>query len=397
MDKMDKMDTMDKMDDMDNMHEMHRMDLMLQMDKMAKKNQPTEPPKPWTKAMSLQADSRFMNLPVDILRVIDDYLPSTSAAPLRVTCQAALGVFWPKWPLRPHERVELRRRLEKDLGASHYFCSNCYHLHRYSQDRPVRLGWPGASPPCRSCSRPVKQLAAWYFSFHHFQLVMNEHRYGPGLGLPAASVLKAGQLGSWHIQPTVAVLDGQCFVSVRYDLRLDGTRQANWAAIYESGPGLRFCKHIETCRDIWKRQDGKGETGLARAPGAPGLGEKTRLDRQGSCRDCLTDYTFEMAQRPSPRAAGEGETVEIKIVTYLQLGACRDPEDWMWRAFASRERVINRDSPSMFGPCPNAFRLFPPGGVKARWDTGHAVEEITTGLKAITTGPEVDARADAGV
>lgn len=345
-------------------------------------DEPPRPRKPWKKAQCPQAGSLFLNLPLDIQKVIADHLYPARAAALSLTCQAALAVFKPKSPLRACERTALRLRLERDLSRNHYFCWNCQQLHHYAKHWQARLGWPEDMmwSPCANRLVGIHMVGAWCVGFHHFQLVMNEHYYGPGRGLPAESILEAGRMKDWYVQPTIAIFEGQCFLSVQYDLRLSGIREANEAALFQDTPTLLFCKHLVTSPDVW---------GDAHAMWRRGLHEfrelrdrflfqqvwreegEIQIGKQESCRACLTDYMFEMAQLPQLLDPGK-KILEIKVVTYHQLGVCRKPDDWMWEAFTSSEPTINRERWWGWGK----VSLCPPGEVKARWDTGHAVGRV---------------------
>ncbi|KAK8054354.1 hypothetical protein PG996_013655 [Apiospora saccharicola] len=347
---------------------------------MDESDQPPKPPKSWETAPSPQAKSLLMTLPLDLLKVIADHLSPVCAAALSVTCQAALAVFELKSPLYDSQRTALRRQLERDLGTTHYFCWKCRQLHRHAKDWRVHWNHYKSSewPRCRRDPDDLRELGAWCFGFHHFQLVMNEHYYGPGKGLPVASFMEPGHQGVWQIRPTIAVIKDQCFLSVRYVLSLTGTRKVNEAAVSRC-PNLRFCNHIDMDWDVWDTHHTTG----ARERGLPerrrsvrdwfvselGREEQAKPAPQGYCRACLTDYKLEWKRHPHPHRSGKIEMVEIEFVTYHQLGACRDPEDWMWKAFISRRPFLDRDTSYGFGE----FCHCPPGEVKKSWDTAHEV------------------------
>lgn len=345
-------------------------------------NQPPEPQKPWKTAQSPQSRSLFMNLPLDVLKAIADYLPPACAAALSLTCQAALAVFKPQSPLCDCQLTVFRRQLERDLSESRFFCWDCKQLHRYSKgwrvrsDRPEGLRWV----PCQRRSS-FERRGPWFFRFQHFQLVMNEHYYGPGRGLPAASLLEPARFGPWDSQPTLAVLDGQCFLSVQYDVFLGGTRAANTAALGGYSPALLFCQHLETAPQVWDVTRG----GLRRSLPGP----RRLRDRQGHCGACLTDYTFEAMQWPDPDGRGR-EILAMRVVTYHQLGACRDPRDWIWQAFTSWSPTPSRNLRlARFGTAPSC----PPGQVKARWDAGRAAEAAAARRQAaaqVGSGAQTD-------
>ncbi|KAK7976851.1 DNA repair helicase RAD25 [Apiospora arundinis] len=196
---------------------------------------------------------------------------------------------------------------------------------------------------------------------------MNEHLYGPGRGIALSpGFIEATTIGDWSLKPSVAILDGQLFLSVRQEF---------WGP----QPAVHGLPGLQMLREWW-------QSGGARMP--------SRTHMEGHCDLCLTDYTVRMRrnqdpvpQQPTirdleydaeahslnPRGRRNGllpnkTDVDVEIVTYHQLGAFRTPQDWMWRAFTERTTEFQEEHMSFL------YAGHAPGSVKKRWERGVAAK-----------------------
>ena len=272
----------------------------------------------------------------------------------------------------------IRHAFEKDVSDRCFYCFNCGKYHRYSKSWWFETNLSSAAlPPCED-RVGLYRIGIWDFGFHHFQLVMNEHFYGAGRGLRQPRFRpKCAAAGSiWQFQPRLAILDDQCFLSVRYEVLLSGTPEENQQQLDGCWQWIRFCCHYE----MRPRRRFAGRAYPRRLPelqvlwDAWGRGDsdpRKYSTTQGYCPICLTDYTFEMDRHPHRLAPGH-EVYSIEVVTYQQVGACRTPDDWMWQALTTawlekypgiitRQRYIDSEHK--------------PGAVKRRWELGHALKE----------------------
>ncbi|KAK8112064.1 uncharacterized protein PG998_008521 [Apiospora kogelbergensis] len=201
---------------------------------------------------------------------------------------------------------------------------------------------------------------------------MNKHFYGEGRGLdrPAFHPLQTED-GTIQFQPTIAVLEDQCFLSVRYTVD-------RWEAP-EYLPDILFCSHYGTNAYAPSRDFPQGLPELTAFRNAWHHGnEHSRYESQGHCSVCLTDYTFKMSLRPRvsrhPRMSSLAVLAEyrIEVVTYHQLGACRTPDDWMWKAFSTTQWGSLPDQVTRQQYIDSEHR---PGAIKHRWDLGLARKE----------------------
>lgn len=302
-----------------------------------------------------------------------DHLPVETRAALCLTCKAALDVFEPR-DLPETDLRHIRRLFEKHLSERYYYCWDCGHLHRYHRgwDWQIKSNQMAFLRPCQF---PNVEIGAWKFGFYRFQLVMNAHVYGPGRGLPT-SIMESGTIGKWLAEATMAIREDQLFLSVRYTRTFMGSLGYVYFETQLDRHRLQFCQHLSNRPSPFDpygaqrlpelqltRKTKQGSRQLLRAP----------WSANGSCRTCLTDYTFALnCARPRSRIGSSQQAqYKIEIVTYHQLGACRDPSDWMWQCFAgnppgqaTRQPYLNTDHH--------------PGAVKNRWDAGVKSDEIVT-------------------
>ncbi|KAK8052751.1 hypothetical protein PG996_012052 [Apiospora saccharicola] len=201
---------------------------------------------------------------------------------------------------------------------------------------------------------------------------MNTHLYGPGRGLPT-SIIEPGRDGAWRAQATMAVLDGQLFLSVRYTRTIMGSVGYVCFKADLDRQRLRFCQHLQSHPPSpWSSflVQRLPELELAQEDHQPHE-VKAPWCSTGSCRICLTDYKFALtcARPPVRNITGpsglsqiaQPAVYNIEIETYHQLGACRDAFDWMWRCFAD-------ESPSNTTRLSYILTDHPPGAVKDRWE-----------------------------
>ncbi|KAK7932323.1 hypothetical protein PG985_003035 [Apiospora marii] len=324
-------------------------------------SQPQKPREPW-KRVDQQGNSSFMHLPLDVLKSIRDHLPPESRATLSLTCKVALGVFEPQ-DLPKHVLRSIRRQFEKHLGGRYYYCWGCTYVHCYDQ--------PPAVP--RPCQDADVEFGAWKFGFYHFQLVMNAHLYGPGRGLPT-SIMEAGTVGSWQAEASMAILDGQLFLSARYTRTLTGSIDYVYFQTHQDRKRVRFCQHLQSTPPSMLMSppfvQRLPELELVQKPES--RRPKTPWNATGCCSICLTDYTFaltcvrphgrEITQHSGLSRITQPALYSMEIVTYHQLGACRTPFNWMWRCFAKASPSLYDTRLSRCNPG------HPPGAVKRRWD-----------------------------
>ncbi|KAK6855011.1 hypothetical protein PG995_008543 [Apiospora arundinis] len=173
---------------------------------------------------------------------------------LALTCKSAMDLYYPKTPLVWDEITHVRRLIELSVSDRLYYCWDCTYLHHLDQLDPKEWrasarentdirSHPFAAPilttpiipknsddptnnpyvPYCEYTPPTTFFGIWRLGFCHFQLIMNEHLYGPGRGIaPSPGFIEATTIGDWSLKPSVAILDGQLFLSVRYAITVRG-------------------------------------------------------------------------------------------------------------------------------------------------------------------------------
>lgn len=113
--------------------------------------------------------------------------------------------------------------LEKDLEQTHHYYHNCQRPHRYlslwaSGRRPPRI----LQPICLPRTRGFGDI---HIAFHHVQLFMNSHIYGPGKGFSLNyfefTVLLL-RPGGWVTESLVNIRDGQLIIRMVHKITLSG-------------------------------------------------------------------------------------------------------------------------------------------------------------------------------
>ncbi|KAI1077075.1 hypothetical protein F5B20DRAFT_593116 [Whalleya microplaca] len=264
----------------------------------------------------------LLDLPPCVLLEISHHLPPENAAALALTCRASYALLHPQLKTDLHSTsllalLALLALLERDLG-----------------DRQSAQQTQAPAPPSPSIPL-IADYGAPYVTFHHARLVLNRRLWGGKAGLPLSQLEDTGwrdQRGEgWRVQSEAAVLEGEgnellLLLRAEHTLRLDsqgddreparrGAARARAPGYYDEEPGTERVPQLE------KGEDG----GVAPCRLAP-----------GHCAVCLTDYTATVEQRVGQWGKRTYPCWFVTIVSYHQLGDCRDPRDWKWQCFASR-------------------------------------------------------------
>ena len=352
---------------------------------------------------SSQAQSLLLQLPVELLLEISDWLPSASAVALALTCTSLFGPIFPRNRLQGVQLEDLLRLLERDLSKQLFFCQPCQTLHHFS---PY---WrPGYQDKFNApCKPKVTMRDTFYVHFHLARLAINKHLLGGGLSLEqlAGSFNVSACRGSWKINFTARVIQDELFLSVSHTLSLTGMGADNRRALQRRDHGI--CHHLTTHPprtrlnvSTWSssgmiyRQRVQGGHFYAKPQRImiPELGPEDSQslreyqDVQGSCYTCLTDYSITTRRRgfndvdeptkvggfvfnPYMHTEPTKESWDIVIIAYHQLGPCRSQFDWKWLTYATQLPTFTQDDldvqllekRSENGP----YAL---GSVRARWD-----------------------------
>ncbi|KAI1420990.1 hypothetical protein F5Y12DRAFT_770316 [Xylaria sp. FL1777] len=320
-----------------------------------------------------QARSLLLNLPLEILFLILDFLPPESSVAVSLTCKVAFYAFCSimKSRLDTPNLQNLLLLLEESVSRHRFFCHNCTQLHRFSPYwAPGRRKKSSLEPPCKPKTTDFGDI---YIGFHHVRLVMNTHLLGPGHGISLRQLQTEilPYWKGWEISSVARILQDQLFLRVSHRLRLHQRRRFNRVAL-RSGYRHRICHHIIThpCRRNPRDLEAVIPTQI------PELRPIADIDLYnddavadcnsvpGSCSICMTDFTTTIKQQTDARDPAR-ELLDVTIVSYHLLGHCRSPSDWKWQTFSTR---YSRYPPDLMTRAQHQGSCYEPGAVRRRWD-----------------------------
>lgn len=202
-----------------------------------------------------ECEPRLLQLPAELVLAIADFLAPEDAAVLSLTCKCLFHTLSspPLRSLAAAPREHLLLRLERDLGASHFYCSYCSKLHCF-------LSLPG----CREIRMPVSDRCTgmkfqpigllYWLTYYHGRLVMNRHFYGAPSGLPleSLSAVVVGHLANYHwhcgvpwwtAEFTGAIIQDELLIHAKHVLE-STTLDALWSHVEEQYHFI--CRHLQT-------------------------------------------------------------------------------------------------------------------------------------------------------
>ncbi|KJZ77985.1 hypothetical protein HIM_02622 [Hirsutella minnesotensis 3608] len=314
--------------------------------------------------------SSILRLPADILYLIGDHLDTPEALSLSLTCKAIFAARPTMCRRRDKMSPENRRRfllmLEKDprIGRGVFYCQSCNFLHPFQRSWGPRSEDEARSAPARPHHCGVRDRFSpagnpYGLSYTHARLVMNEHLYGAGQGLPLGNIC----VRHTEKRPSTTIL---CTTDARIkDDELFILRTYAFTILNESVPDFRRCggpRDFRLCEHTSFFPHSSSSPYRQHIPQLqqPWTGEQQFSpceDAPGSCGLCLMDYEVSIAPLMPT------STWSVTIKAYHQLGACRTPEDWKWARFseANRPHLFFPNRPNRRGSTHSA------GAVKKRW------------------------------
>ena len=308
---------------------------------------------------------RLLRLPVELVLIIAGLLSPEDAAALSLSCKGLHTLSLPLHSLSTAQRDSLLPRLERDLGASHFYCSYCSTLHgflslpRCYEVRPFKGGC------CTSMEFQPPGLPYW-LTYYHGRLVMNRHFYEPPSGLPLESLTAVTVdyyadyhwrrgVPWWTTEFTAAIIQDELVIYARHMLESTGL-DALWAHIEEQYHFI--CNHLKTYdwAMYWSCQRETGHDSGHQSTQAIQYG-------CGSCSECPTDYTVEVT-----RAAAHGRiNHKITVYSYHLMGSFRSHRDRNWRAMVDRGLGGEGEATSSSKFVPRDQVQVPPGFVRKQW------------------------------
>lgn len=333
-----------------------------------------------------QAESDLMQLPEDIIYLLQTHLGPVDKIAFSLTCKALHKRYFTgaRKARESASNTEKRRiifLLEKDVANREFFCPHC---RRFRSWGPGRSEGPGdcsfatshnTSPHGQSLAVQQDSCPGWSLtindrrgpkvSFHLGRLVMNRHVFGEDCGLPLSCLevtdlpVKAQGEGkyafTWKQTQRARIIQNQLYLRCTHVLDQAEQEDINAATLRHGIKAMsryNFCKHRYTGTtgdsffnpDLFKRWLPLGSSHLE--------DRDQFIAHSGSefgCPQCQTDYTTSAEWREE--LCGKGSWV-IRVDTYHQLGSFRPADDGNWRL------VCSRGLPPSFYPLPALYSLF---------------------------------------
>lgn len=278
----------------------------------------------------------ILGLPVEILLCITDRLLNVDATALLISCKALHVLFKSRrstWVPGPRLMAE---RLERDMGASYYFCSISGKLRR-----PDRLVAKLVSPAKGEVARPRNRTKPDSFIlnfdlFHHqVRMVMNRHLYGNPAGLPLDTLnrivtyiesLPPGE-PEWMTEYTGRIRKNKLVIRGKHMLlNRAPTVENSWQNV--TSLEHYICPH-QRLRTLLQLKN-------------------LFNDWFYSCTLCPTDYYF----CKQPNRMGNTDCI---IYSFHLVGRGRKSESWKWRCLTGQDSLHIRKDPHIY--CPNGMAM----------------------------------------
>jgi hypothetical protein len=259
-------------------------------------------------------------LPGELLQMISDFLPVSSASCLILCSRELLGTLGNRsWHLlRSEDQVVQRKHflavLERDL-PDRQLCHHCSLFHPVEQDKGPNTEWtPRRVPECVRRNGFVFITTSFKIRFEHAQLLMNQYRFGRAYNLQMLSNtdLMSLQDTRREIVTWAEIVAGELLIRMTTKLCLHCT----WDIQFIQSRILTPCHHLDRYEILW-------ETILCRVSHADNEPCKD-CAKWKSCRGCATWFLVDISEH-------ENSDIEIRIDVNKYLGPCETPFDPKWR------------------------------------------------------------------
>ena len=271
-----------------------------------------------------------------------DFLSENGTLALSLTCKRFFVILFkrPSFSQDDTHRTRFLLRLERDLGASHFFCTCCIKLHSYtSLPGPGHFPWRSLQHDCITMGfNPI--FSTFRLCFYQARLIMNRYFYGPPSGFP------------------LEMLD----LVVGQDLQADpdDPKEHRWTAVFTANVikdelvllGTHSMDSPASALDeLWEYLE----------PKKYWVCFHDHLPRQlgyGYCDNCLTDYAVEIR-------TGSSGKLSMTVYSYHLIGSARHHRDWKWQILA-----CGLPEPRDYWLPPRRdLDAYPPGFVRELWST----------------------------
>ena len=280
-----------------------------------------------------QRPGGLLDLPVEIILIIQNFLPLASAVSLALTHRCLLHIRGDKLlrsinvPANADQRKDFLLSLQKDL-PKWQFCHPCSVFHPLQKKVTTCTIWNYHEPDCVHFSGQVYFMPYFQISYHHAQLVMNRYRFGTlhKDGLKSLAY-KHNSSCFGHIVVTPSIKDGGLAIYMTTTKRLMGCWDGN-----EIGYLLpQVCPHP----DRWAECGARIHCQLNHDA------KQSCIDwaRWQSCPKCHTLFYVEVQRINTAE-------IVVQLDTRKWLGPCETPMDPCWSRHCFPAFKGQKDGPS---------------------------------------------------
>lgn len=286
-------------------------------------------PIPWRREPSARKQRpELSRLPAEILQLISDFLPISSAASFALCSRRFLWLLGDraftclKSPDHAMEKKALLMLLEKSL-PDWLLCHSCIRFHPVAHHDGPESPWTFAKPrECAKATGAVYINSRYRLYYRHVQLLMNQYRFGRAYqrALEGLSHNSIKTLGGINIKTEISarIILGELLLQVVSTVEMPSSSDIDlvMGKIPEICPHQRDSVH-------WKYVL-RPQMTLCPLCHAGGNSPCITCNEQNSCQECPTWYQVHREELGT-------RSTEIQIVIWKYLGSCETPFDAKWR------------------------------------------------------------------
>ncbi|KAI1408437.1 hypothetical protein F5Y13DRAFT_109259 [Hypoxylon sp. FL1857] len=314
---------------------------------------------------------KLLQLPVELVLIISEFLPQEDEVCLALTCTSLLCLLGDAktMQLEPSAKETLLCRLEPEVPGVVY-CHFCRKLVPFNGDAPAGIDGlrlnrlsPTQFANCACSSMVSFSGSSFKLPYYLARLATNYQLFGPEHGIPL-SYLSYEYQHPYHTYvplalqlpwskimvsrtetATAKLIDNELFISCTYKL-FHEEADANALHRYIITTPFYICKHITVGA---LRRNTEYDVDLPTMTNSRPT--DSRHQKTGSCHFCTTDWDT-LVEWVDSKCGWV-----ITVTTYHELGHCRSPYDRIWQDIARP-------------PLRLGYRDAPRGAIKERWLRG---------------------------
>lgn len=310
-----------------------------------------------TMVATYQIESRFMQLPENIIYLFQAHLSPASKIAFSLACRGLYEKYFTSAREARASASDSEKRdtiflLEKDVSDRTFFCPFCRCFRDFGPEWGEGLcsfeRYHNIDPEDHASLRlAIRDSWSPEITFPLGRLVMNRYFFGEGRGLPLSCLevtdLPVKALGeginafTWKETRRARIIGDELYLRCTHVLDQAEQEEIEAQELRDSLRGrsfYKFCKHQATGGGFMDPVF----VGYRRThPASEAKNQFTAHEEMGfGCAQCLTDYTTAVEWRPRLEVGVDGTTCEdpsgrgtwvFRVDTYRQLGSFRQADD----------------------------------------------------------------------